>query len=163
MDSAGFNIVITGAINLIFTVVATVFVDRVGRRALMLWGAGGMALIHAALGAAFFFQIQGVAVLGLTLAVIALYAMSLAPITWVLLSEIFPTRLRGLAMSISVSALWIACFAVTFTFPIMNRALGAAGTFWCYGVICLAGFLLIRAFVPETKGKSLEQIEEDWR
>jgi MFS transporter, SP family, xylose:H+ symportor len=154
-----FNIVITGAINLAFTILATLFVDRVGRRALMLWGAGGMAVIHACLGAAFFMGVTGVAVLGLTLAIIALYAMSLAPITWVLLSEIFPTRLRGLAMSISVSALWIACFGVTFTFPIMNKALGAAGTFWCYGVICLIGFVLIRKFVPETKGKSLEDIE----
>ncbi|MDC7677271.1 sugar porter family MFS transporter [Asticcacaulis machinosus] len=154
-----FNIVITGAINLIFTLVATAFVDRAGRRALMLWGAGGMALIHGCLGLAFFMNITGVVVLGLTLAVIALYAMSLAPITWVLLSEIFPTRIRGLAMSISVSALWIACFAVTFTFPIMNAALGASGTFWCYGLICLFGFFLIRKFVPETKGRSLEEIE----
>ncbi|WP_140986363.1 sugar porter family MFS transporter [Asticcacaulis tiandongensis] len=154
-----FNIVITGAINLVFTLVATLFVDRVGRRALMLWGAGGMALIHLCLGAAFFMGVTGVAVLGLTLAVIALYAMSLAPVTWVLLSEIFPTRVRGAAMSISVSALWIACFIVTFTFPLMNKALGAAGTFWCYGAFCFIGFILIRKYVPETKGKSLEEIE----
>ncbi|ESQ76890.1 sugar porter family MFS transporter [Asticcacaulis sp. YBE204] len=154
-----FNIVITGAINLIFTLVATAFVDRAGRRALMLWGAGGMAIIHALLGGAFFMGLTGPLVLGLTLAVIALYAMSLAPITWVLLSEIFPTRVRGLAMSISVSALWIACFGVTFTFPLMNKALGAAGTFWVYGIFCLIGFALIARFVPETKCKSLEEIE----
>jgi sugar porter (SP) family MFS transporter len=154
-----FNIVITGAINLIFTLVATAFVDRAGRRALMLWGAGGMAIIHALLGGAFFLGLTGPLVLGLTLAVIALYAMSLAPITWVLLSEIFPTRVRGLAMSVSVSALWIACFGVTFTFPLLNKVLGAAGTFWIYGLFCLIGFALIARFVPETKGRSLEEIE----
>jgi sugar porter (SP) family MFS transporter len=155
-----FNIVITGAINLVFTVVATAFVDRVGRRALMMWGAGGIALCHAALGVAFYFGLKGPVVLGLTLGVIAFYAMSLAPVTWVLLSEIFPNRIRGLAMSVAVSALWIACFFVTFTFPILNQKLGAAGTFWCYSAICLTGLVFIGVFVPETKGKSLEQIEE---
>ncbi len=156
-----FNIVITGAINLIFTLVATATVDRFGRRALMLWGAGGIAVLHACLGLAFFLGLKGPVVLGLTLAVIAFYATSLAPVTWVLLSEIFPNRVRGTAMSIAVSALWIACFLVTFTFPILNARLGAAGTFWCYGAFCLAGFLFILRCVPETRGKSLEQIEAD--
>ena len=154
-----FNIVITGAINLLFTLVATFTVDRLGRRALMLWGTAAITLMHILLGAAFFFGIKGPLVLGLTLGVIAAYATSLAPVTWVLLSEIFPNRIRGLAISIAVSSLWIACFAVTYTFPILNRILGAAGTFWCYGAICLAGLLFIAFFVPETKGKSLEEIE----
>lgn len=154
-----FNIVITGAINLLFTLVATATVDRFGRRALMLWGAGAIALMHGALGLAFFLGIKGPIVLGLTLAVIAAYATSLAPVTWVLLSEIFPSRVRGLAMSIAVSALWVACFLVTFTFPLLNKAMGAAGTFWCYGVICLVGFVFIAVFIPETKGKSLEELE----
>ena len=154
-----FNIVITGAINLLFTLVATFTVDRLGRRALMLWGTAAITIMHILLGAAFFFGIKGPLVLGLTLGVIAAYATSLAPVTWVLLSEIFPNRIRGLAVSIAVSSLWIACFAVTYTFPILNRILGAAGTFWCYGVICFAGLLFIALFIPETKGKTLEEIE----
>lgn len=154
-----FNIVITGAINLAFTLVATATVDRLGRRALMLWGAASIAVLHGLLGGAFFLHIQGPIVLALTLAVIAAYAVSLAPVTWVLLSEIFPNRIRGLAMSIAVSTLWIACFAVTYTFPILNQKLGAAGTFWCYGAICFVGFLLMARFVPETKDKTLEELE----
>lgn len=154
-----FNIVITGAINLIFTLVATLTVDHLGRRALMLWGTATIAVLHCLLGAAFYFHMTGPWVLVLTLAVIAAYATSLAPVTWVLLSEIFPNRIRGLAISIAVSALWIACFAVTYTFPILNRILGAAGTFWCYGAICFAGLLFIIFTVPETRGKSLEEIE----
>jgi sugar porter (SP) family MFS transporter len=154
-----FNIVITGAINLLFTLVATATVDWFGRRALMLWGAGAMTVLHGALGLAFFLGLKGPIVLGLTLAVIAIYAMSLAPVTWVLLSELFPNRIRGLAMSIAVSALWIACFLVTFTFPILNAWLGAAGTFWCYGAFCLTGFLFIAFRIPETKGKTLEEIQ----
>ncbi len=154
-----FNIVITGAINLLFTLVATATVDRLGRRTLMIWGAAAITVLHLLLGGAFFLGIKGPIVLGLTLAVIAAYATSLAPVTWVLLSEIFPNRIRGLAVSIAVSALWIACFAVTYTFPILNKALGAAGTFWCYGAICFAGLLFVWFTVPETKGKTLEDIE----
>lgn len=154
-----FNIVITGAINLLFTLGATATVDRLGRRTLMLWGAILIAILHGLLGGAFFLGVKGPIVLGLTLAVIAAYAMTLAPVTWVLLSEIFPNRIRGLAMSIAVSFLWIACFAVTYTFPILNRVMGAAGTFWCYGLICFVGFFLMLRFVPETKNKTLEEIE----
>lgn len=156
-----FNIVITGVINLVFTLVATAFVDRVGRRALMLWGTAGIALFHTLLGGAFMFGVTGPTVLGLTLGVIALYGMSLAPVTWVLLSEIFPNRIRGLAMSVAVSSLWIACFLVTFSFPILNQRLGAAGTFWTYALICFVGFAFIWRFVPETKGKTLEEIEAE--
>jgi len=95
------------------------------------------------------------------LAAIARYAMSLAPVTWVVISEIFPNRIRGAAMSTAVSALWIACFLLTYTFPILNGKLGSAGTFCLYAIICLAGFVFIRFNLPETKGKSLEQIEKE--
>ena len=78
-----------------------------------------------------------------------------------LISEIFPNRFRGLAVSVSVSALWIACFALTFTFPVLNSALGSAGTLWVYAGICFGGFLFVPLRVPETKGKTLEQIEKD--
>jgi sugar porter (SP) family MFS transporter len=156
-----FNIVITGAINLAFTLVALGFVDRLGRRALMLAGCAGIAISHGLLGLAYYFGLKGLPVLLLTLCTIACYSMSLAPVTWVLISEIFPNRVRGPAISIAVSALWIACFALTYTFPALHAALGPAGTFWLYGAICVAGFLFVKFRVPETKGRTLEQIERD--
>ena len=156
-----FNIVITGAINMAFTFVALGFVDRVGRRALMLAGCAGIGVSHTLLGLAYYFGLKGLPVLVLTLCTIGCYAMSLAPVTWVLISEIFPNRVRGLAVSIAVSALWIACFVLTFTFPVLNAALGASGTFWLYAAICFAGFVFVKRCVPETKGRSLEEIEHD--
>tara|TARA_R110001592_G_scaffold84458_3_gene249719 strand:- start:4892 stop:6301 length:1410 start_codon:yes stop_codon:yes gene_type:complete len=154
-----FNIVITGSVNLIFTFVAMRTVDSWGRRKLMLLGSIGLAVVYAILGGAYYFEFTGWPVLALVITAIGIYAMSLAPITWVVLSEIFPNRLRGVAMSIATFSLWIACFVLTFTFPILNDALGASGTFWVYSVICVLGFFFIRAKLPETKGKSLEEIE----
>jgi len=156
-----FNIVITGTINLVFTLAALSFVDRLGRRSLMLLGCAGIGLSHLVIGFAYRSGVKGLPVLILTLCTLACYAMSLAPVTWVLISEIFPNRVRGAAVSVSVSALWIACFVLTYTFPILNRALGAAGTFWVYAGICAAGFWFVFLAVPETKGKSLEQIEHE--
>ena len=156
-----FNIVITGTINLVFTIGALVLVDRFGRRALMLFGCAGIALSHAVLGVTYRVGAKGLPVLLITLCTIACYALSLAPVTWVLISEIFPNRIRGLGVSISVSALWLASFLLTFTFPILNHWLGTAGAFWIYGAICMAGFFFVLARVPETKGKTLEEIEGD--
>ncbi|MBN2164393.1 MAG: sugar porter family MFS transporter [Pontiellaceae bacterium] len=156
-----FGIVITGIVNLVFTLVAMKTVDRWGRRPLMLLGSGGLMVTYAILGACYFFELKGIIVIAVVLIAIACYAMTLAPITWVLLSEIFPNRIRGAAMSLCVSALWIACFGLTVTFKPINVALGAAGTFWLYGVICLVGFVVIKRMVPETKGKSLEEIERE--
>ncbi len=157
-----FNIVITGAINLVCTLIALGVVDRFGRRALMLIGCAGIAFSHFLLGLAYHFKLTGLPVLLLTLCTIGWYAMSLAPVTWVLISEIFPNRVRGLAVSITVSALWVACFLLTFTFPLLNAALGPSGTFWVYAAICAVGFLFVLARVPETKGKTLEEIESSW-
>jgi MFS family permease len=97
----------------------------------------------------------------LVLAAIACYSMSLAPVTWVIISEIFPNRIRGAAMSVAVMALWVACFVLTYTFPILNTTLGAAGTFWLYGVICVLGGVFVFAKLPETNGRTLEEIEND--
>lgn len=155
------NIAWTGSVNLVFTFVALGTVDRLGRRPLMLFGAAGLALIYAVMGLCYANEVQGLPVLLLVLAAIACYSMSLAPVTWVVISEIFPNRIRGAAMSVAVSALWIACFILTFTFPILNKQLGSSGTFWLYGVICVAGFFFIFLKLPETKGKSLEQIERE--
>ncbi|MFV9552459.1 sugar porter family MFS transporter [Algibacter sp. PT7-4] len=154
-----FNIVITGSVNLIFTLIAMKTVDSWGRRKLMLFGSIGLGIVYLILGGAYFFQFTGWPVLLLVITAIAIYAMSLAPITWVVLSEIFPNKIRGVAMSIATFSLWIASFVLTFTFPILNDALGASGTFWVYSIICIAGFLFIKSKLPETKGKSLEEIE----
>lgn len=154
-----FNIVITGSVNLIFTFVAMRTVDSWGRRKLMLFGASGLAVVYAILGGAYYFEFSGWPVLVLVVTAIAIYAMSLAPITWVVLSEIFPNRLRGVAMSIATFSLWIASFILTFTFPIMNEAFGTYGIFWIYSAICIMGYVFIKRKLPETKGKSLEEIE----
>ena len=155
------NIAWTGSVNMAFTFVALGVVDKAGRRPLMLFGSAALALIYFAMGFCYHSHVQGLPVLLLVLAAIACYAMSLAPVTWVVISEIFPNRIRGAAMSVAVSALWIACFLLTYTFPILNAKLGSSGSFWLYAVICVLGFIFIFAKLPETKGKTLEQIEKD--
>jgi MFS transporter, SP family, arabinose:H+ symporter len=156
-----FNIVVTGAVNVVFTFVALFTIDRYGRRFLLLTGVCGLAAIYAVLGALYHSHMQGWPMLVLVLAAIACFAMSLAPATWVVISEIFPNRLRSSAVSVAVTALWIACFVLTYTFPLLNAKLGAAGTFWTYAAICLAGAVFLALRLPETKGKTLEQIETD--
>ena len=155
------NIVVTGVTNVVFTLVAVYTVDRWGRCALMIAGAAALAVIYAILGTAYYFEVSGWAMLLLVVLAIAAYAMSLAPIVWVVLSEIFPARLRGAMMALSTFCLWAASFMLTYTFPLLNESLEASGTFWVYGAICLAGYLFIRARLPETRGKSLEEIEKE--
>lgn len=154
-----FNIVITGIVNLVFTFVAIFTVDRFGRRILMLIGAGGLAGIYAILGTGYYQQSTGIHMLILVVSAIACYSMSLAPVTWVVIAEIFPNRIRGAAMSIAVFCLWVGCTALTFTFPFLRSTLGAHGAFWLYGAICVLGFAVIWKKLPETRGKSLEDIE----
>ncbi|MDA3816289.1 MAG: sugar porter family MFS transporter [Prolixibacteraceae bacterium] len=155
-----FNIIITGTINLIFTLVAMRVVDSLGRRKLMLMGSIGLAVIYFILGGSYMLELDGIVILILVLLGIATYAMTLAPITWVVLSEIFPNRIRGAAMAVATTALWIASFLLTYTFPVLNNLLNAGGTFWLYAVISLLGFLFILKKLPETKGKTLEEIED---
>ncbi len=154
-----FNIVITGSVNLVFTFMAIYTVDWLGRKILLLIGAGGLAGIHLLIGLSYFYQISGWPLLLLVVMAIACYAMSLAPVTWVVLSEIFPNRVRGPAMAVATFALWSACFVLTYTFPLLNYWLNAYGTFWLYGIICVSGFIFIFKKLPETKGKSLEVLE----
>ncbi len=155
-----FNIVITGAINLIFTIVAMLLVDRFGRRRLMIFGCIAIGASHLAASAAYRLHAQGMWVLILTLCAIACYAMSLAPVTWVLITEIFPNRMRASAVSISVAILWVASFVLTYTFPLINRSLGTSGAFLIYAGICFAGAMFVSITVQETKGRSLEGLEE---
>lgn len=156
-----FNIVITGIANLVFTFVAIFTVDRLGRRALMKIGAGGLAGIYLILGTCYFFEISGWFMVVLVVMAIACYAMSLGPVTWVLLSEIFPNSVRGVAMAVCTFGLWAGCFTLTYTFPLLNAFLGSSGTFWIYSLICIGGFIFIQRELPETKGKSLETLEKE--
>lgn len=158
-----FNIVITGVVNCVFTLAAMVTVERWGRRRLLLIGCAGLASIYALVGAGYLVGAQGWPLLVLVVGAIAVYAMTLAPVTWVTLSEIFPGEARGASMAIATTALWAACFLLTYTFPLLNARAGTGATFWIYGAICIVGFVAIFRTLPETKGKSLEQIEQDWR
>jgi SP family sugar porter-like MFS transporter len=155
------NIVWTGLIMLLFTFIAIFSVDRIGRRALMLIGCAGLTVIYAILGGCYYFQIKGIHMFILVLAAISFYSFTLAPITWVLLSEIFPNRIRGAAMSISVFTLWATCWALAQAFPILNKKLGAHGSFWAFGVICFSGFIYVLKVLPETKNRTLEDIERE--
>ena len=146
---------------LFFTFIAIGTVDKFGRKILMLIGSAGLAITYAFVGYSFYSGGSGFIVVFLTVLAIAFYSFSLAPITWVLLSEIFPNRIRGAAMSISVSALWIGCFTLSYFFPLLNDTFGSAKLFWLYGLICASGFLFILLVLTETKGKSLEQIERE--
>lgn len=154
-------IVITGVVNAAFTFIALGTVDRWGRRKLMLFGCAGIAVAHILTGLAYAMHMKGIAVLVFVLAAIGCYAMSLAPITWVVISEIFPNRIRGTAISVAVSALWLACFILVYTFPWLEKHIGTGNTFWIYAAICVLGYIFIFLKLPETKGKTLEQIEAD--
>ncbi len=156
-----FNIVITGIANVVFTFVAIYTIDRLGRKTLMLIGAGGLCAIYAILGACYYFHITGFFMIVLVVAAIACYAMTLGPCTWVLLAEIFPNRVRAVAMGVSTFALWTGCSTLTYTFPFLNRSLGSYGTFWIYSAVCLLGFVFILLLLPETKGKRLEELEKE--
>lgn len=166
-NSALVNMVGTGAVNLIFTLVALFTVDKWGRRPLMLFGFASLTVVYLVLGQCFAMNtatpgaVNPYAFLALVLGAIGCYAMSLAPITWVLIAEIFPNRIRGAAMSIAVGALWLACFVLTYTFPIMKERLGVSGTFQVYAGICAFGFVFIFFLLRETKGRSLEDLEKD--
>ena len=155
---------IVGLVNLAFTVVAIAFVDRAGRRMLLLIGLTVQTLALGAVGSMFRADVSGLPLLAAILAFIAAFAIALGPIPWIVCSEIFPTRIRGRAMSLATFTIWTACYAVTQTFPMLNDnpAIGPAATFWVYGGLSLAALLFVLARVPETRGRTLEEIERLW-
>ncbi len=161
VDAALLNIVYIGAVNMIFTIIAIFTVDYLGRRVLMLTGFAGLTITLSLIGGSFYFGYSGTAVLVLCLATIGCFAMTLGPVVWVILSEIFPNRIRGAAMSVSIFSLWVACFLLILTSPILRETLGKAGSFWIYAGICGVGLVFTFFNLPETKGKSLEQIEKE--
>ena len=159
LDRQLFETVAIGIVNLVFTVVAMWQVDKLGRKPLMLFGALGLTVLYIIIA----MLLQNSASPGVlsifVLLAIATYATSLAPVTWVLISEIFPNRVRGLASSVAILALWGAYFVLVFTFPILAETLGTYGPFWLYAVLCLVGFVFVLRNVRETKGKTLEEME----
>lgn len=158
----GANVTI-GVVNFLATLVALWLIDRSGRRPLLLFSCGCMALCQLGLGVAFLLQPPpAFLVLGCMLLCIASFAVGLGPGSWVLMAEIMPTRVRGRAMSVANVALWISSFILTSTFLTLSHALTITGTFILYSVMCVLAFLLIWFLAPETKGRTLEQIEESW-
>ncbi len=160
--------IIVGAVNLSFTLVAIKTVDKLGRKPLMLIGSAGMGFSLFALGLIAYFDQTAVWVLFLILGYIACFALSVGPVTWVILSEIFPTRIRGRALSVATVFLWAANWVVSQTFPMLDenewlvQQFNHGFTFWLYGFMCLLLILVILKWTPETKGKTLEEIEAFW-
>ncbi|MFV0375907.1 MAG: D-xylose transporter XylE [Mangrovibacterium sp.] len=168
-DTALLQTIIVGFINLSFTVVAILTVDKFGRKPLMIIGALGMAFFMFALGFAFFFQQVGLAALIFMLGYVACFAVSWGPVVWVLLAEIFPNRIRGRAMAVAVAAQWVSNYLVSWTFPMMNKSSFLVDHFhngfsyWIYGVMGVLAALFMWKYVPETKGKTLEEMEKLWK
>ena len=167
-SAALYQTIIVGAVNLSFTIIAIWTVDKLGRKPLMLVGSLGMAVSMFIIGGAAYYNNTNTWVLIFILGYIACFALSLGPVVWVYLSEIFPTKIRGQAMSIATFALWIACFIISQTFPMMdqNKYLVAnfhhSFPFFMYGAVGIFTVIFVFIFVPETKGKSLEEIEDMW-
>ena len=148
--------VFIGGVNLLFTLLAMALVDKIGRKPLMLLGAGGLTILY--LFISYLLGIKAASVSWFLLTAIGIYALTLAPVTWVLISEIFPNKVRGAATSIAVLSLWAAYFILTFTFPVMYSKLQEK-TFYVYAVICFIGFVFVYKKIKETKGKTLEELE----
>jgi SP family xylose:H+ symportor-like MFS transporter len=167
-NSSLLQTIIVGIVNLTFTVVAIMTVDKFGRKPLMIIGALGMAVSMLALGLSFYTHNEGVMALISMLLYTAFFAMSWGPVTWVLLSEIFPNSVRG-AMSIAVAAQWIANWLVSLTFPVLNdnqwltQQFNHGFSYWIYGIMGILAALFVWKLVPETKGKTLEEIEKIWK
>jgi SP family arabinose:H+ symporter-like MFS transporter len=162
-DAFGATVVI-GFINLLFTLVAVALMDRAGRRVLLLVGLAAQVLSLSVVALLLGMHSSGVALLIAILVFIAAFAMALGPTSWLLGSELFPAKVRGRGMSMVAFTTWVGCYAVTQTFPVLNDnpAIGPAKTFCVYAVVSLVGLLFTFLLVPETKGRTLENIEASW-
>jgi sugar porter (SP) family MFS transporter len=169
MDAALLQTVVIGAVNLAFTIIAIWTVDKLGRKLLMTIGAAGMGITLFAMGLSAFYQKTELWFLVFILGYMASFALSVGPVTWVILSEIFPTKIRGRAMAVAAIFLWVANYFVSQTFPIMNENAWLVGKFnrafpfWVYGSMCVVLVIFVLLFVPEIKGKTLEEIEKHWQ
>jgi SP family arabinose:H+ symporter-like MFS transporter len=162
-SAVGANVLI-GVINLAGTIVAMFTIERFGRRALLLAGSAGMAISLAGLGLAFHHNAGSFSIIvALILAYVFCFAVSLGPVVWVYISELFPNTVRGRAMSVATMTVWCACLAVTLTFLSLIQELTTAGAFWFYGGLCVVTFFFVLYWLPETKGRTLEEIQEFWK
>lgn len=153
-----------GLVNFVVTIFALWLIERSGRRPLLMFSSGCMAICQLLLGLAFLFNSPPAPlVLGAMLLCVAAFAIGLGPVTWTLMAELFPTSVRGRAMSVANMALWIASFVLTFTFLSLARAITITGAFCLYSFLCVVTFLLVWRAAPETKGKTLEEIEALWQ
>ncbi|MFL0681871.1 sugar porter (SP) family MFS transporter [Algoriphagus aquaeductus] len=155
------NIVVVGGVMVLSVFVTLATVDRFGRKRILLVCLAAMTFLYAGIGYSFFAEVGGSLVVVLVLANVMFYSISLAPLLWVLLSEIFPNKVRGAAISVGALAHWVGNFTLTYFFPAIKENLGWANNFWLYGAICAFGFLVIWVVLPETKGKSLEELEKE--
>jgi sugar porter (SP) family MFS transporter len=155
--------VIIGAINFIATILGMSLIDRAGRKPLLMSAFAGMALSLVGVSAAIHFQAAAIVVLIFVLTYVACFAVGVGTGTWVVMSEICPTRIRGRAMSVATIFLWCGTLLVTLTFLSLVRAFTAPGTFLMYAVVSIAACLFVWRFVPETKGRTLEEIDSGWR
>jgi SP family arabinose:H+ symporter-like MFS transporter len=162
-DSAFLQTVVVGVVNVIFTFVAIGMVDRAGRRFLLLTGSAVQVVALAGVGWMFQQGIGGWPLMLCLLLFIAAFAMAMGPVPWIVISEIFPTKVRGRAMSVAVFVLWTSCYVVSQSFPVLREQIGIGPTFWFYGLCSLFGLFFVALFVPETKGRTLEEIEQQWR
>jgi SP family arabinose:H+ symporter-like MFS transporter len=153
-----------GLINVVFTFVAIGLVDKAGRRPLLLLGTAVQALALGLVGWMFHARVSGGGLLACVIVFIAAFAMAMGPVGWLFCSEIFPNKLRGRAMSLAALTVWVSCYVVAQTFPMLNdsEVIGPAKTFWAYAIVSLLSFIFVLALVPETKGRTLEQIEKMW-
>ena len=153
-----------GLINVVFTFVAIGLVDKAGRRPLLLLGTAVQALALGLVGWMFHARVSGGGLLACVIVFIAAFAMAMGPVGWLFCSEIFPNTLRGRAMSRAALTVWVSCYVVAQTFPMLNdsEVIGPAKTFWAYAIVSLLSFIFVLALVPETKGRTLEQIEKMW-
>jgi sugar porter (SP) family MFS transporter len=156
------NIVVIGGVMVLSVFITIYTVDRYGRKLLLLIGTSAMAVLYLLIGYSFYAELGGTSLVILVLVNVGVYSFTLAPLLWVVLSEIFPIKIRGAAMSIAALAHWVGNFTLTYFFPVIKENLGWANNFWLYGAICVVGFFVILFVLPETKGKSLEQIELDF-
>jgi sugar porter (SP) family MFS transporter len=161
IDAALLQTTLIGVVNIVFTLISMWVIDRIGRKILMLIGATGMAICYLIIGYLFMSgNTEGWLILTVIVITPAFFAVGLGPTVWVVMSEIFPNKIRGVAMSIASLSLWVACYLLTLTFPVFVEWFSAANTFWIYAVICIIGVIVIGKYLPETKGVSLEELEK---
>jgi len=161
-SAAYWHSIFVGLTNLVFTVASMVFVDKMGRRALLLIGSSCMGIALVLVGYGFHAKLPAQALLAGVLLYVASFAFSMGVVGWVVISEIYPTRVRGRAMALATSAVWASCYLVSVTFPWLLKNFGSSNTFWGYALMCAGALAFVALFVPETKGRTLEEIERAW-